>query len=164
MTIGSENTRITTSTRLFALIAALVLAFSVGTLTGCGDNSSTASSSTATASQSASTSSSSDAAQIAVTVSIDTTAAEGDVKNIEVKLDSDASVLDALETTELTLDVQDSSYGKYVNAIDGLAAGDKGDQSGWMYSVNGEMGAVSAGEQTVADGDTVTWQYVTSFE
>lgn len=74
-----------------------------------------------------------------------------------VDVPADATVLDALEATGLQVDAQDSQYGMFVNAIDGLAGeGTKG----WTYTLNGEQVQTSADKCTVADGDTVEWSYV----
>ncbi|NUU63437.1 DUF4430 domain-containing protein [Paenibacillus agri] len=51
----------------------------------------------------------------------------------------------------------------YVRSIDGLAEFDRGEKSGWMYSVNGVFPNYSAGAYTtLADGDTVAWRYTTN--
>lgn len=53
--------------------------------------------------------------------------------------------------------------GSYVSAINGLREGDKGSQSGWMYSVNGYTPNVSCGSYGVGEGDSISWYYVTSY-
>ena len=164
MSIGSENTRVSTQTRLAAMLAAVLLALCVGMLGGCGNNDA-ASSSAAQAPASSSTAAASESAEtLHVTVSIDLTAADGKVETAEVSVPAGATVLEATQATSFELDVQDSQYGKYVNAINGVATGDHGDQSGWLVAVNGEDLMVSADAQEVADGDKVEWRYVTSFE
>ena len=158
MTTGFANTHTTAQNRLLAILAAILLAFSIGTLAGCG-NDNAASSSAQDASSSAA-----QAEQVNVTVSIDLTAADGKVETAEVSVPAGSTVLDATQATSFELDVQDSQYGKYVNAINGVATGDHGDQSGWLVAVNGEDLAVSADAQEVAEGDKVEWRYVTTFE
>ena len=99
--------------------------------------------------------------QIAVQVVVDSSAADGSVSyDGTVELAEGATVLDAIEATGLELDVQDSEYGAFVNAIGGLATGDAGDASGWGYDLNGEMVMESADVATVADGDVLTWTYL----
>ena len=44
----------------------------------------------------------------------------------------------------------------YVTEIDGLTAGDYSDQTGWIFLVNGEMGNMTAEEQILKDGDSIT--------
>ena len=158
MTISSTNTHSNVQTRVFAILAALALAFSIGTLAGCGNNDAASSSASA---DSASTAA---AEQINVTVSVDFTAADGKVETAEVSVPAGSNVLEATQATAFQLDVQDSQYGKFVNAINGVATGDHGDQSGWLVAVNGEDLAVSADAQEVAEGDKIEWRYVTSFE
>ena len=157
MNIGSATAFESTKTRLLAFVAALLLAFSLCMLAGCGDGGSASSSA-------ASDSASQAAEQVNVKVSIDLTAADGKVETAEVSVPAGSTVLDATEATDFELDVQDSQYGKFVNAINGVATGDKGETSGWLVAVNGEDLAVSADQQEVAEGDEVAWRYVTSFE
>lgn len=148
MTIGSvKNT--TLHIRLLAVLSALLLALCVGMLSGCGGSGAQSSSA---------------AEQVQVTVSVDFTEAEGTVETTEVAVDAGSSVLDATAAANFELDVQDSQYGKFVNAINGVATGDHGEMSGWLVAVNGEDLAVSADAQEVADGDQIAWRYVTSFE
>ena len=41
-----------------------------------------------------------------------------------------------------------------------LTAGDYTDQTGWIFLVNGEMGNMTAEEQILKDGDSITWEFV----
>ena len=157
-----------TSRRLLASLV-LALALAVGVLGGCTqttastDDGSAAGSTVAAPAGSASTDApaTSDDAQISVQVVVDSSAADGSVSyDGTVELAEGATVLDAIEATGLKLDVQDSDYGAFVNAIDGLATGDAGDSSGWGYDLNGEMVMESADVATVADGDVLTWTYL----
>ncbi|MEW6457798.1 MAG: S-layer homology domain-containing protein [Bacillota bacterium] len=52
--------------------------------------------------------------------------------------------------------------GSYVAAIDGLAEGQHGVTSGWMYSVNDTVPPVAADSYQLARGDAVKWFYVTA--
>ncbi|MCM3749710.1 S-layer homology domain-containing protein [Paenibacillus pasadenensis] len=47
----------------------------------------------------------------------------------------------------------------YVQGIDGLSEFDRGEESGWMYSVNGVYPDYSAGEYALKPGDIVAWRY-----
>ena len=144
-------------TRLGAAFAALALA--VG-LAACG---------TAPATDGAAGSGSgTDAAQeqqaaIAVTVEIDATAGEGETTTASVELPEGATVYDALVATGADVNASDSDYGMYVQGINGLAGGDFGDMSGWMFEVNGEMAEVGCSQYELEDGDVVAWTYVTEF-
>lgn len=103
------------------------------------------------------------AAQIAVTVEIDATAGEGEKTSQDVALDEGATAYDALVAAADDVNASDSEYGMYVQGVNGLAAGDFGEMSGWLYAVNGEDAEVACSELQLADGDTVTWTYVTEF-
>ena len=104
-----------------------------------------------------------DEPQIAVTVEIDATAGEGELTSQDVELDEGSTAYDALVAATDDVNASDSDYGMYVAGINGLAAGDFGDMSGWMFEVNGEMAEVGCSEYQLADGDVVTWIYVTEF-
>ena len=150
------------------LLATLVLALAltVGALGGCTqtttstDDGSAAAAATA-GSAATETPASSDDEQITVQVTVDSNTRSSVVSyEGSVVLPKDATVLDAIEATGLELDVQDSEYGAFVNAIGGLATGDAGDASGWGYDLNGEMVMESADVATVSDGDVLTWTYL----
>lgn len=68
-----------------------------------------------------------------------------------------ATVLDALKAAELELDIQNSQYGAFVAAINGLAG--EG-MKGWTYTVNGEKIPTSADATPLKQGDVVKWVYV----
>lgn len=178
MTFGSASTpRI--STRFAAFAAALALALCAGLLAGCQGDDSATSSSSVEASASASTAASSateatgseasdeagsEAAAIEVSLTIDATEGNGEKSTEAVSVTEGSTVLDALQASKHAVDTQDSAYGAYVVAIDGLASGDVADMSGWMVAVNGEDLMVSADSQEVQAGDSIEWRFVTSFE
>ena len=142
-------------TRLGAAFAALALA--VG-LVACG---------TAPATDGAA-GSGTDAAQeqqaaIAVTVEIDATAGEGETTTASVELSEGATVYVFLVATGADVNASASDSGMYVQGIDGVAGGDFGDMSGWMFEVNGEMAEVGCSQYELEDGDVVAWTYVTEF-
>lgn len=153
-------------TRITRLLVALSLAASLAVLPACSSPStSSASSSAATTtsqSQAASASSqgSTQAADISVTVTIASPNTEG-FEAIEevVSVDEGASALDALQAATPDVVVEDGQYGAFVTNINGLANGSAGAQSGWTYTVNGEYVPDSAADYTLADGDTVAWEF-----
>ena len=102
-------------------------------------------------------------ATISVTVEIDATAGEGESTTADVDLPEGATVYDALVATGADVNATDSDYGMYVQGINGLAGGDFGDMSGWMFEVNGEMAEVGCSQYELKAGDVVTWTYVTEF-
>ena len=61
-------------------------------------------------------------------------------------------------------DIQPHTSGGYVEGIGGLYEFDHGDQSGWIYAVNGASAGVSAADYLPKDGDVISWRYVTSYE
>ena len=137
-------------TRLAAGVAAFVLALTVA---ACGGTpASSAGDATADAAQ-----------EQQATVEIDATAGEGELSSYDVELDEGATVYDALVATGADVNASDSDYGMYVAGINGLAGGDFGDMSGWMFEVNGEMAEVGCSQYELSDGDVVTWTYVTEF-
>ena len=72
------------------------------------------------------------------------------------------SVLDATQLFCMSHDLSitvDRDNG-YVTEIDGLTAGDYSDQTGWIFLVNGQMGNMTAEEQILNDGDSITWEFV----
>ena len=102
-------------------------------------------------------------ATMAVTVEIDATAGEGEKTTAEVELPEGATAYDALVAAADDVNASDSEYGMYVQGINGLAGGDFGDMSGWMFEVNGEMAEVGCSQYELSAGDVVTWLYVTEF-
>ena len=152
--------------RIWAVFAlALCLAIAPLALAGCssGDNESDGNAATAESVQQGSSNDSSSAQEssISVHVIVDSSAADGSVTfDGAVEVHEGATVLDALKETGLALDVQDSQYGAFVNAIGDLAAGEYGSASGWIFTVNDESIAESADSYTVSADDTVTWSYL----
>lgn len=141
------------------LIAALALAFSLCALplAGC----SSAQDAPAAGNEPAASQDASEQRAMSVSVVIDSSAADASVAfDGAVEISEGATVLDALKATGLEIDVQDSSYGAFVNAIGGLASFDFGSASGWTYEVNHEMVMESCDAFVLSDGDTVTWTYM----
>lgn len=74
------------------------------------------------------------------------------------------TVLDMLKevTREHKIHMEYSGTGvaSYVKGIDNIYEFDKGAESGWIYSVNGDVCNESAGAVKLTEGDKVVWQYV----
>ena len=102
-------------------------------------------------------------AESSVTFECPPTAGEGEKTSATVELPEGATAYDALVAAADDVNASDSEYGMYVQGINGLAGGDFGDMSGWMFEVNGEMAEVAASELELEPGDVVTWLYVTEF-
>lgn|GEM_PF-1704813 len=77
-----------------------------------------------------------------------------------------ASVYDALVaiTTAkgISLQASTSSMGVYVEGINGLKEFDRGEESGWMYRVNGVFPNFSADKYILKSNDVVEWLYTES--
>lgn len=51
----------------------------------------------------------------------------------------------------------------YVTGIGGLSAGDAGENSGWMFQVNGELASVGATDYMIQAGDQLVWFYTADY-
>jgi hypothetical protein len=70
---------------------------------------------------------------------------------------ADKTVLEQLRTQAGEVTVKDSSYGEYVEAIDGLKGGT--DNKYWTYYVNGQMANIGAGEYVAKGGEEIVWKF-----
>ena len=92
------------------------------------------------------------------------------LKETEYRFQEGESVYDALSAVCLENDVQlDSSYNAayhshYVKGIQYLYEFDGGQQSGWMYSVNGESPNYGASSMKLKDGDRIIWYYTLKYQ
>ena len=152
---GSSATRSCAFTRkACAAVAAVFVVLALAGATGCA----------APASDSpADKASDASAQQASISVKV-----VGDSSNVEgapvsyndsVTLDEGATAYDALMATGLSVNVTESSFGSFVSAVEGLAGGDHGDMSGWMYEVNDVEAQVAASEYVLSEGDSVRWYY-----
>jgi len=67
------------------------------------------------------------------------------------------TVLEQLKQTAEDVTVKDSSYGPYVEAINGLRGGE--DNKYWTYYVDGQMANIGAGEYRTTGGEEVVWKF-----
>lgn len=81
---------------------------------------------------------------------------QGIICSKQVKINSGDSVLTVLRNSGVRIDVS----GGYVKGIDNLYEFDCGDESGWVYSVNGVKPNVGAGKYEVKENDKIVWSYV----
>ena len=82
-------------------------------------------------------------------------------QEIDVELlSADATAYGALEASGLEFTASDSEYGKFVESIAGVANGDFGVNSWWVYTVNGETVMVSCDSCELSNGDSVEWEYI----
>jgi hypothetical protein len=73
----------------------------------------------------------------------------------EVEIDSGQTAMDVLRATKV--DFKES--GGFVSEIAGLASGEGGSMSGWLFLVNGDFPSVGASELEVQSGDVLEWRY-----
>lgn len=97
-------------------------------------------------------------ASIAVSVAMPE-GADAPSETVEVSLPEGATVFDALEATGWDVQAEDSDYGKYVTAINGVANGSQGEASGWVFTVNNEQVMEGCDSCTLAAGDSVEWSF-----
>lgn len=73
-----------------------------------------------------------------------------------------STVLEATQLYCMSHDISisvDEQYG-YITEIAGLTEGDYSKQTGWVFTVNGEMGTLGAGEQIAEEGDKIVWEFI----
>lgn len=171
-TMSNDPTEKSWLTRFVAVFAALLIAVSVA---ACGstssDTASDASSSEEVVEETTDDTDSTDDADssddeqaaVSVVVEIDASAAEGETLILGAELDEGATAYDALVEVADDVNASETDYGIYVQGINGLAEGDYGSMSGWLYSVNGETAEVGCSEYVLEDGDVVIWTYTTDY-
>ena len=82
----------------------------------------------------------------------------------EYKSNTDAEYLkQALDEIDgLKLEGEQSTYGFFISAVNGLTADYDKDKAYWAIYVNGEYGQAGVDTQVVTDGDTYTLKYEVS--
>lgn len=147
--------------RLFACIAACALFASLA-LAGCGSNapaSSSAASAQGSSSAAAAASQQADQPGELIETKATITDADGNTTSYTVQIPAaDATALAVLEATDAEVATENSQYGTYITAINGIAA--EGN-SGWVYTVNGEQVMEAVDVYPVAAGDTVEFSFIT---
>ena len=87
---------------------------------------------------------------------------QGAEKKYEFRTDAEY-LYDALkplmEEKKLSVEAEESTYGLYVNAVNGVTADFAKDQAYWAIYVNEEYGQYSIDTQPVADGDVFKLVY-----
>lgn len=85
------------------------------------------------------------------------------IVNKEITVTSAVYAADALkqvlDSENISYDIQDGTWGQYINSIDGETAGKFGGYDGWLYLVNGDMASVGVGEYKIEDGDELVFYY-----
>ena len=142
----------------FALVLALVLALGM-TACGNGESSSSETASSAVSSEASSEAVSSEAvssegasSETTGSKTITLTVVHGDGTSNDITVSTDAENLrDALEA-EGIIAGEDSSYGMFVQTVDGETA-DDGEQEWWCLTKGGEMWNYGVDDTEIADGD-----------
>lgn len=84
------------------------------------------------------------------------TQAENNEYLVSFTAEADKSVLDQLKTHAEVV-TKDSSFGVYVDSINGVVGGTDGKY--WAYYVDGEMAQVGASEYVTKGGEVVEWKF-----
>ena len=71
--------------------------------------------------------------------------------------------LTAAQSAKLQYESDGTGESAYLLGIGNLYTGDAGDNSGWVFEVNGESPDVGCGRYELQDGDAVTFRYVYDF-
>lgn len=79
----------------------------------------------------------------------------------QFEIESGDTVYDVLKKTEVDMGASPSGDGVFIDGINGKYAGDEGETSGWIYTVNGEKPDESSDKYEVKPGDVIVWEYVT---
>lgn len=146
--------------RLFACIAACAL-FASLVLAGCGSNAPASSSAASPqgSSSAAAASQQTDQSGELIETKATITDADGNTTSYTVQIPAaDATALAVLEATDAEVATENSQYGTYITAINGITA--EGN-SGWVYTVNGEQVMEAVDVCPVAAGDTVEFSFIT---
>lgn len=144
--------------RLFACIAACALFASLA-LAGCGSNAPASSSAASAQGSSAAASQQADQPGELIETKATITDADGNTTSYTVQIPAaDATALAVLEATDAEVTTENSQYGTYITAINGITA--EGN-SGWVYTVNGEQIMEAVDVCPVAAGDTVEFSFIT---
>ena len=84
------------------------------------------------------------------------------IENVEFIVEEGTSVLEATQIYCVAneLDIGIDSAGGYITGLLGISDGDYSDNTGWVYTINGETVMVGADEQILKDGDKISWEFV----
>jgi hypothetical protein len=67
------------------------------------------------------------------------------------------TVLEQLKTHAQNVEVKDSQFGPYVDAVNGVRGGTGGKY--WAFYVNGQMASVGANDYVTKAGDKIEWRF-----
>ena len=69
----------------------------------------------------------------------------------------DKTVLEQLQAEADSVDIKESSYGPYVDSINGVVGGTDGKY--WTFYVDGQMANIGAAEYKTKGGEKVEWKF-----
>lgn len=88
------------------------------------------------------------------------------MSSCSVTIPNDSTAYDAVkaacESQGVTMNVVSSSYGKYIAGFNNIDEKDCGNQSGWLYFVNGSSPSKSCSKYKLSNGDNVVFSYTCS--
>lgn len=83
--------------------------------------------------------------------------------NYTVVMPNGSSVYDAVKTAcnenGVAINATNSQYGVYIVGFNNIDEKDCGNQSGWLYSVNGKTPGKSCGKYIITNGDNISFGY-----
>ncbi len=85
------------------------------------------------------------------------------LKETEYTFDGEVDAFTALTEIIVENNIPFVHNGGYVTGIGGLHAMDAGENSGWMFQVNGELASVGAQDYIIQDGDALVWFYTADY-
>ena len=87
------------------------------------------------------------------------------IRNYSIKAKEGETVYSLLQrvcsANGIFINVQDSSWGKYISGINNLDEKDCGSDSGWKYKVNGAYPGHTCEKEKIQSNSTIVWEYVT---
>ncbi len=85
------------------------------------------------------------------------------LKETEYTFDGEVDAFTVLTEITKKNDISLVHSDGYVTGIGGLSAMDAGENSGWMFQVNGELASVGAKDYILQDGDALVWFYTADY-
>ena len=64
----------------------------------------------------------------------------------------------------IKITAENTVYGVYIAGINNIDEKDCGDESGWLYSVNGKFPSITCGKQKVKPNDEILFTYTCEFD
>ncbi|MEI3605538.1 DUF4430 domain-containing protein [Pseudogracilibacillus sp. SE30717A] len=105
--------------------------------------------------------------QFMVTQSIVISGKEIPLPATELEVYEEDNVIDVLKRAakehNIPIEVKDLGWGEYVASIANVAEFDRGEQSGWMFRVNGKFSDVGASDVYIIPGDKIEWLYTLDY-